>query len=143
MWGEGYDCFEGRGIFPVTLRTRHRCRLLFPLIKPLLGHSNEIHCFKLGSVLCCFILSQKMLIQLRTCLLVNIGHALSNVLSDNTFQSFWQICSVHPTSALLKLFSNIVLLLQEAQLVLSILLLLPLSSLDHTVKHSTCNGRCL
>ena len=59
---EGFDCFEGRGIFPMTLKTYDRCHLLFFLLIKL-GPSNEIWCFsKLGSVPYCFLRSQKMFI---------------------------------------------------------------------------------
>lgn len=62
------------------------------------------------------------------CSLVNIGHDFSNKLSDKIVQGFWQICSMHPISALLKPFPNTVL--QETHLALCLLLLPLLVGMD-------------
>ena len=104
---EGGGCFEGKGIFPVTLKTYQRCHLLFSsLITPLLGPSNGIWCFNTRSLVpTCFILSQKMFLQLWTCLLVNTVPAFSNKLSDKPFQGFWQMGPVYPMSVLFQTLS--------------------------------------
>lgn len=72
------------------------------------------------------------------CLLVNIGPGFSNKLCGQPFQGFWQICSVHPLSALPKPFPNTVL--QETHLVLSILLLPLLAVWIYMVTHSCQRG---
>ena len=112
---EGCDCFEGKDIFPMTLKTYHRCRLLFSsLIKPLLGPSNGIWCF--NKVLFCSLLLYSFLEDVHTTVNMFISKmylllATSCLINLSRVSGGWALCT--PFLFFFKLFPDTIFLVQE------------------------------